>query len=386
MGYVGDKYGRKTALELSVFLMAFPTFAMGCLPSYDMVGPWAIYMLAAVRILQGLSVGGQLVSSLVFTVESRPKDQWGLYGSYVMATANFGTLLGGVVGLTLRAILTYEQLRSWGWRIPFLSGVLVSLSGFYLKYHVEEDDHGSIGASIKNPIWETFQPGNLRPLLSVSLVPMLWSGGFYLTFVWMAIFMGDLLDPPIPAAFGINSLALFMSVCLLFPLAGILSDWYGRDRIMTIGGVSMGLLSPIMIAIIATGNPVGAFFAQCAMGIFLCLWGAPMTAWMVESFPPAARLTSVAIGYNIAQMTAGGFAPALATFCVDRYGIHSPGYILTALAILSLVGLKIAPPKRYGMEQMELLHNGNENPREERLLQENSKYGSMPESETRTVE
>jgi len=97
MGYIGDVHGRKKALEISIFLMAFPTFAMGCLPSYEKVGNWAIVLLTLVRMLQGFSVGGQLVSSLVYTCENNPRGQWGLYGSFVMAAANFGTLLGGLI-------------------------------------------------------------------------------------------------------------------------------------------------------------------------------------------------------------------------------------------------------------------------------------------------
>jgi len=350
MGWIGDKYGRKTALELSVFLMAFPTFAMGCLPSYESVGSWAFVALALVRLLQGLSCGGQLVSSLVFTVEGRPKSQWGLYGSYVMATANLGTLLGGIIGFVMRATLDHDQLRSWGWRLPFLSGILVSLSGVYLRLYCEEDEiPGHEGGSrdavaAKNPMREAFRRENLRSLLSSALVPTLWSGGFYLTFVWMAIFMGDLQDPPIKGAFAINSLSLLLSVCLLFPVAGMLSDKYGRKPVMTIGGLGMGILSPVMVMIIGTGDPVAAFFAQSVMGISLCLWGAPMCAWLVEAFPPHARLTSVGIGYNIAQATVGGFAPALATVFVDRYGDKSPGFVLTAIAVLALTGLLVVYP------------------------------------------
>lgn len=88
MGYIGDKYGRKKALVFSIFLMAFPTFIMGCLPGYAHVGRSAIVLLVAVRLLQGLSVGGQLMSSLVFTLENHDRAKWGLYGSFVMAAAN----------------------------------------------------------------------------------------------------------------------------------------------------------------------------------------------------------------------------------------------------------------------------------------------------------
>ena len=85
MGYIGDVYGRKKALVISIFMMAFPTFAMGCLPSYERVGPVAIVLLMVTRLLQGLSVGGQLMSSLVYTLEKRDPSVWGLYGSFVMA-------------------------------------------------------------------------------------------------------------------------------------------------------------------------------------------------------------------------------------------------------------------------------------------------------------
>ena len=87
MGYIGDKYGSRKALTVSIFLMAFPTFAMGCLPGYEKIGSLSIVLLTLVRLLQGLSVGGQLMSSLVYTLERHPKNKWGLYGSYVMAAA-----------------------------------------------------------------------------------------------------------------------------------------------------------------------------------------------------------------------------------------------------------------------------------------------------------
>ena len=98
---------------------------MGCLPGYATVGSLSIVLLTIVRLLQGLSVGGQLMSSLVFTLERHPKSKWGLYGSYVMAAANFGTLLGGLVASFIRQTLSEEALYSWGWRIPFLSGIIV---------------------------------------------------------------------------------------------------------------------------------------------------------------------------------------------------------------------------------------------------------------------
>ena len=347
MGYIGDTYGRKKALETSIFLMAFPTFAMGCLPTYEQVGWVSTVLLVTVRMLQGLSVGGQLMSSLVFTLEGHPKEKWGLYGSFVMAAANFGTLLGGIIAFTLREVLTLEQLSVWGWRIPFLSGILVALSGLYLKYFCPEDDKHLYHPSPEgppNPIRQAFSKGNRRALLASAMVPVLWSAGFYLCFVWMAIFMEDMVEPPVPKAFAVNSASLCFSVCLLFPIAGMLSDRYGRRRIMAIGGISMGILSPIMVAIIANGNAAGAFVAQSTLGIALSFWGSPMCAWLVESFEPASRLTSVAIGYNVAQVV-GGATPALVTGMVNQIGVNSPGFLLTGLAVISMIGLWVVAPR-----------------------------------------
>lgn len=190
---------------------------------------------------------------------------------------------------------------------------------------------------------------NRRSLFASTLVPMLWSGGFYLCFVWMAIFMKDLVpDPPIPGAFAINSISLFLSLCLTFPLSGMLSDYLGRKLVMTIGALLLCVTGPFMLLLISRGNPYVAFIAQCALGIYLALWGSPMMAWLAESFPPETRLTAVSIGYNMSQAIAGGTAPALATILVDKfdggkYAALAPGCILTFFGTLALIGLYIAP-------------------------------------------
>lgn len=265
-----------------------------------------------------------------------------------MAAANFGTLLGSFAGWSLREFLTDQQLYVWGWRLPFLSGILVSFSGFYLRSENDNDEfqHKDADGNVApvNPIKLAFARENLRSLLASAMVPILWSSGFYLTFVWMAIYMTDLIDHPVPNSFGVNATALFFSVCLLFPLAGIASDRFGRRLVMTVGGLTLACLCPFLIIVIGKGNPASALASQMTMGIALSFWGAPMVAWLVESFEPEARLTSVAIGYNLAQATIGGLTPALATYIVDAVGPSSPGLLLTALAMVSLLGLWVVKP------------------------------------------
>jgi MHS family proline/betaine transporter-like MFS transporter len=360
-GYIGDTQGRKRALEISIFLMAVATLSLGCLPTYSMVGNWAIPMLIAARMLQGLSVGGHLMSSLVYTCERCSQSQWGWYGSFVVAAANFGTLLAGLSAFALQSVFfTENEILQGAWRIPFLLGVLVIFPGCYLCFMCHDEDlhHGISESTGKvvvverkvNPLREAFRRSNLRSLLSAAMVPVLWSGGFYLSFVWMATYMKELVHPPVRGAFAVNSSSLFLSVCIGFPLAGRLSDTFGRKIIMTFGGASMGILGPILVMAIAQDtNPLLAFLSQSIIGISLSCWGGPMCAWLVESFEPAARLTSVATGYNLAQAIIGGFTPLLATAMVKRLGVDSPGFILSALSAISLTGLWIvAPQARHG--------------------------------------
>mmetsp|Transcript_12126 Transcript_12126/g.18481 ORF Transcript_12126/g.18481 Transcript_12126/m.18481 type:complete len:451 (-) Transcript_12126:303-1655(-) len=342
MGYIGDTVGRKKALEISIFLMAFPTFIMGCLPTYAQVGWTSWVMLLIVRLLQGLSVGGQLMSSLVYTVEQHPREAWGLYGSYVMSAAACGSLLGGVVATVIRDTTTDEQLKSWGWRIPFLSGILVSVVGIYLRYHGGDELHGSVDVP-KNPLKMAFAKSNRRALMASTLVPMVWAAGFYLGFVWIAAYMEEFVKPPVPQAFAVNTAALLISMCILFPFCGKLSDIYGRTRVMLVGAVGLIILSPLNLIITNLGNPYLAFLIQTSFGIVLALWGAPMCAWLAESFEPDVRLTSVAFGYNIAHATFGGMSPAIATAMADHVSLWSPGVYLSCVTLLSLLGLYIAP-------------------------------------------
>mmetsp|Transcript_10104 Transcript_10104/g.14822 ORF Transcript_10104/g.14822 Transcript_10104/m.14822 type:complete len:521 (-) Transcript_10104:113-1675(-) len=356
LGYVGDTFGRKKALSISIFLMAFPTFAMGCLPSYAQAGWFSTISLILIRMLQGMSVGGQLMASLVFTLENADRDKWGLYASYVWAAGNFGTLLGGVVGSVIRATMTPEQLLLYGWRIPFLSGIIVSVAGFYLRSSEgAEDDDNKIDEEGEEEVEETqptnalveaLKPENFRALLAATMVPVLSASGFYLTYVWMAIYMATLSEVNLSSAMTINSTTLLIASCIFLPLPGWLSDKYGRKFIMSIGAVAIGLLGPSMVTVIgSSGSPYLAFGAQFVLGISYSLWVVPMGAYLMESFPPESRLTSVSIGYNLAMAIVAGSTPAVATTMVDVLGPTSPGWIYTVTATLSMIGLWIVAPK-----------------------------------------
>lgn len=158
--------------------------------------------------------------------------------------------------------------------------------------------------------------------------------------------MSTLTHTPVPHAFAINSASLFVGVCVLFPIAGWLSDKFGRRFIMSIGGASLAVLGPTLIRFIGDGEHPGmAFASQLFLGVCLSFWGSPMGAWLTESFEPEARLTSVSLGYNVAHAIVGGSTPALATYLVDAVGTEAPGWIYVVVALVSMTGLwLVAPP------------------------------------------
>jgi MHS family proline/betaine transporter-like MFS transporter len=346
IGYIGDKHGRKTALTRSLFMMAIPTTLMGCLPTYEQVGVVSTILLCLCRLVQGISVGGQLPASLVYTVEKRPKSQWGYYGSLPMVAANVGTLLGNLCGALMRQVLNDEQLHTWGWRIPFFSGIIIAFVACYLRrsgadVHTNQGVYDHQNSEVKNPIRVAVRKGNRLALLSTSLAPMLWASGFYVSFVWMAVFMEELLEPPIPGGFWINSATLALGMTWVLPIAGAISDRCGRLRIMTLSGLLLSGLGPIFLIMIAKGNGVVAFFSQLCLGVILSFFGGPLCAWLVENFSPEVRMTSASMGYDIAHAVAGGFSPAMATALFNNVGTYAAGLVYVVFGVVSVFGLWI---------------------------------------------
>ena len=138
-GHIGDRKGRKMALTVSVALMAIPTFLIGALPTYQQIGVTASVLLVLMRLLQGLSVGGEYTTSSIFLVECSVAGHRGFFGSFSAVGSCSGILLGSALSALVTAVLDRAMLESWGWRIPFLIGLTVGIAGLYIRRHVIEE-------------------------------------------------------------------------------------------------------------------------------------------------------------------------------------------------------------------------------------------------------
>mmetsp|Transcript_17362 Transcript_17362/g.23933 ORF Transcript_17362/g.23933 Transcript_17362/m.23933 type:complete len:509 (-) Transcript_17362:323-1849(-) len=351
IGLMGDTTGRKTALETSIFLMAIPTFLLGCLPSYATVGWGSVVLLVLVRLLQGLSVGGQLMSSVVFTMERNDVSKWGQWGASVFAFSGVGSSVGSLFSYILRVSLTDYQLRTWGWRLPFWTGALGMLPGFYLKLHahehgVPESEHGGSSAGERNVLKESFSKSNHRALISCVLVCAMPAAAFYIIFVWLVMFMEEMVDPPVPHAFAINTVMNIVGIFFTF-VGGWIADMYGHYAdLMYFSAANLAWMTPLLLHYVGTGSALLAVICQGSLGIILSIWYGAMLPWIVKSFPPSVRLTSVSFAYNLSTGIFGGFSPAIATALASRHDASAPGFFITVLSVFALLGLYIAPKSK----------------------------------------
>ena len=331
-GRIGDLVGRQRALTLSIITMALPTVLMAFLPTYATLGFAAPFMLIALRIVQGLSVGGEYTSSLVFLVEHAPEKGraftaiWGAWG----ATA--GILLGSGVGDVLASLLTEEQIATWGWRLPFLMGGLVAGSGYLIRRSMHADNPS--GES-KSPILESF--GKYRkPVLQVFLLNIGFGVGFYAAFVYAVTYIKEIDKLPEGIAFNLNTESMALLLIIL-PAAAWLSDRFGRKPLLIAGSALLTFGAIPLFHLLHTTDPLTIFLGEVGFVIAIGLITGGIVAANVELIPPAVRCTGLAFAYNASIGWFGGTTPMIAAWLIATTGDPiMPAYWVAAAGAITL--------------------------------------------------
>src|SRR5215469_16065172 len=226
-GYIGDKKGRKRALTISVGMMAVPTFLIGVLPTYQQIGLWASLLLVLLRLLQGLSVGGEFTTSAIFLVEGSTGRRRGFLGSFAPLGASGGTLLGSALGAAITTVLAQSSVESWGWRVPFFIGILVGFVGFYIRSGLVDD---GAQPKTKSPVREAFRT-EWKTILRLIGLNTAFAVSFYMGFVYVTTYIRQVDHIAQWTALDINTIAMLVSL-ILIPLIGALSDRVGRKPIL----------------------------------------------------------------------------------------------------------------------------------------------------------
>ncbi len=337
IGYVGDRVSRQTALTVSIVAMAIPTFLVGIMPGYDTIGIAAPILLTLCRIIQGLSVGGEYPTSLVYMIEKAPANKRGFVGAMGSSSAYIGMLLGSGVGAALGAVLSPEHLDAWGWRIPFLFGLVIGLAGYLLRRGSPEHP-GHVRAVLTNPVVEAFKNHRLL-LVKLSGVSAFLAVSFYLIFVYIVSWL-ELVDKIPPSkSLEINTLSMIVLVPLTL-LAGALSDRIGRKPVLIIGALAGLIFSiPLMYGMYHQSTLV-IQLSQLGFALVVGLFNGAMPALIVESAPAYIRTTVVALGYNLTMGILGGLTPLVASWLIHRTENEMvPAYMIVAVAAISLIAV-----------------------------------------------
>ncbi|WP_435110742.1 MFS transporter [Nocardiopsis synnemataformans] len=344
--HIGDRIGRKKTLIITLSLMGGATMFIGLLPTYDSVGILAPILLIVLRIVQGLGIGGEWGGALLLAYEYAPKNRRGLFGSVPQMGITSGMLLASLV-LTLMSLLPDDQFAAWGWRVPFVGSVLLVLLGLWIRSGIDETPSfkkaKEEGEVAKLPVVETFR-FHWRAVLVAVGAKVVETAPFYVfgTFV-VSYATGTLSFDNTTALNAVTVGAIVATVCI--PIAGRLSDTFGRQRVYLVGAVLLALFIAPYFLMLGTGS---TFMLILATVIGLGVLWAPVTATIgtlcSEIFSTRVRYTGVTLGYQIGAAAAGGTAPLIATWLLSRFDnswVPVAGYLVFT-AVVSIVAVSLA--------------------------------------------
>jgi MHS family proline/betaine transporter-like MFS transporter len=334
-GWIGDAFGRRTALVGTFSLMAVSTFGIGLIPNHASIGIAAPILLVACRLAQGFSAGGEWGSATAFMVEWAPSNRRGLFGSFQQSSVAGGLLLGSGIAALASALLAPEQMNDWGWRIPFLLGGVLLPIGIYTRRNVDETPVFREAESKSEVVSAS------KPWLAAARAfgfTVHWTVGFYVMLVYMPTFSQKFLNVPRDVSLWSNTLAILLMV-IAIPLMGLLSDRIGRKPVMLASAIGYLVLGyPLFHLLLTNQSQALLLVIQAGFAIMLAAFSGPAPAAIAELFATNGRATWMSTAYSLCVAIFGGFAPYIVTWLIDATGKPiSPSYYLVAAAAISTI-------------------------------------------------
>src|SRR3979490_211213 len=338
-GYIADRYGRRISLMLSVACMCFGSLIIAVTPTYETIGIAAPMVLAIARIIEGLSLGGEYGASATYLSEIAEPKRRGFYSSFQYVTLIGGQLSAIIVLLLLQNVfLTLEELKDWGWRIPFVIGALLAIVAAVMRRKLHETEAFEEAKKLSKPTGSI--AGLLKYPRELLLVVGLTAGGtaaFYTFTTYMQTFVKQSVGlTENQTTFVIFGSLIFATV--LQPIYGALSDRIGRKPLLIFFGVA-GTIStvPILTTLKETKSPFMAFLLICAAWIFVAGYTSINAIVKAELFPTAVRALGVGLPYALTVSIFGGTAPAVALYFKSLGHEDWFYYYLSGMIFLSLI-------------------------------------------------
>jgi len=335
-GYLGDHVGRKKVLTTSIFLMAFPSLVIALSPTYATIGIFAPVLLVLMRMLQGLSVGGEHTGSIIYLAELSDHKKRAFAAAVPFIGTVFGVLLGSLVGTAIFALFPRDSVSGWVWRIPFAMGSLIAFIGIMIRKHLPESYATEENTPSATPVAEVFRKYR-SPFIKVFLINLPFAVGFYTVFIYNPIWMQQFLHDSKQYTLEINSVALLITM-LAIPLSARLSSKVGRKPLLLTATGGLTLFSWPLYRLMLSDVPFHALIGQSLFAVFIGLFMGTIGVVMVELFKRNIRVSAVSIAYNISFAIFGGTAPMAATWLLHTtHNNLSLGWYLSASALISLL-------------------------------------------------
>ncbi|WP_081611624.1 MFS transporter [Leucobacter sp. UCD-THU] len=344
-GHFGDKLGRQPMLVITLLLMGVATVGIGLLPTYQSIGIMAPIILIVLRILQGLSAGGEWGGAVLMSVEHAPEGKRGLFGVFPQLGVPFGMLLASAMLALMRVIAPGEAFEEWGWRVPFLFSVVLIVVGFIIRRTVDESPVFSEIKETKKqasaPIVQVFKAHTPLVILAALLfagnnaVGYMLTGGYVQGLASRPEADGGLGYDPVQVQLAVLASAVVWAIFTF--VSGPLSDRFGRKPVMTVGWFLQAAAVIPLFQFVFNGGVGGVLIGTSLLAVGLGLTYGPTAVWYAETFPASIRYSGISISYAIGGVIGGAFAPTIAQILLQTFG--STWAIVVYLLIMTGLGL-----------------------------------------------
>jgi MFS transporter, MHS family, proline/betaine transporter len=339
-GSLGDRIGRKRILTLLVLLTGLSSAAIGILPTYGQAGLVAPVLLTLMRIIQGISVGGEYGSAAGYLAESTPPHERGRYISILPQTTFVGLLCASLVLTGLREGLDKASFHEWGWRIPFLLAFPTALVAVWMRSRLDESAEFAklqeAGELERSPLLSSLRYDWPTILQVIGLMAQ-YSVGSYVITVYLQTYLSRVGNLDAKAAQWVMS-AVLLTTILILPYAGRLADRVGRRPAMLSGLVLLVVFPVPAFHVLSSSGFTLSLVAAIVLAIIFAIYEVAALAAMTEVFKTARRLSGFNVGYNVAISLFAGPTPFVATLLVQVTGLKTaPSYLVVGSAVISFI-------------------------------------------------
>ncbi|MET0237175.1 MAG: MFS transporter [Kibdelosporangium sp.] len=349
-GPLGDRIGRQRVLATTILLMAAVTFGIGLLPGYATIGIAAPIGLIVLRMIQGFSTGGEYGGAATFMAEYAPDRRRGLFGSFLEVGSITGFTLGALIVLLTEQIVGPAAMTEWGWRLPFLFAAPLGLIGLYLRRRLDDTPvfrelaaEGRVERETRTQFRDLAR--YWRPLLLLAGLVVMLNVANYTLLAYMPTYLEAEIGLSSSASLTLIIIGQLVMVALL-PLAGALSDRFGRKKLWWVSAAGLFVLAIPLYQLMALGFGQ-AVVAFAVLGLLYVPQLATISAMFPAMFPTHVRYAGFAIAYNVSTALFGGTTPAVNQFLIDRTGDPLvPAYYMMAACVVGAVALRFVPETR----------------------------------------